>query len=92
MTSRIAVAEGKPMPHWTLHDLRRTMRTGLGRIGIPPHIAELVLNHTKGGIEGIYDRQNTSEDCLSTQRVGRSCWSDHVAVEAAGRFSESGPA
>ena len=76
MTSRIAVAEGKPMPHWTLHDLRRTMRTGLGRIGIPPHIAELVLNHTKGGVEGIYDRHKYEREIASAL----SAWGDHVGA------------
>ena len=30
---------------WTVHDLRRTVRTGLGELGIQPHIAEAVLNH-----------------------------------------------
>jgi integrase len=32
---------------WTPHDLRRTFRTGLGRLGIPPHIAELCIAHRK---------------------------------------------
>src|SRR5262249_23321532 len=41
---------------FTLHDLRRTCRTGLGRLKIPPHIAERVLNHAQPGIEGVYDR------------------------------------
>ena len=30
---------------WTLHDLRRTVRTGLGTLGVQPHVAEAVLNH-----------------------------------------------
>ncbi len=29
---------------WTLHDLRRTVRTGMGALGIAPHVAEAVLN------------------------------------------------
>lgn len=41
--------------HWTVHDLRRTCRTGLSRLGVQPHIAELCLGHTIGGIQGIYD-------------------------------------
>jgi integrase len=28
-----------------LHDLRRTVRTGLGKLGVQPHIAEAVINH-----------------------------------------------
>jgi integrase len=38
------------LPDWRLHDLRRSMRTGLGRLGIPPHIAELAINHVKKGV------------------------------------------
>jgi hypothetical protein len=30
---------------WTLHDLRRTVRTGLGKLGVQPHVAEAALNH-----------------------------------------------
>jgi len=74
LSNRIAVAEGMPMAHWTLHDLRRTMRTGLGRIGVQPHIAELALNHTKGGIEAIYDRHRYEQEIASAL----SAWADHV--------------
>ena len=33
------------LDHWTPHDLRRTVRTGLGMLGVAPHVAEAVLNH-----------------------------------------------
>jgi hypothetical protein len=56
LKSRIVEGEGKSLAQWQLHDLRRTMRTGLGKIGVQPHVAELVLNHVKRGVEGIYDR------------------------------------
>jgi integrase len=56
LNARIVEAEGKPLTPWRLHDLRRTMRTNLGKLGVPPHIAELVINHAKGGVEAIYDR------------------------------------
>jgi integrase len=32
---------------FTLHDLRRTCRTGLGQLKVEPHIAERILNHTQ---------------------------------------------
>jgi integrase len=44
------------MEPWTLHDLRRTARSLLARAGVAPHIAERVLGHAIGGVEGIYDR------------------------------------
>jgi integrase len=41
---------------WTWHDLRRTARSGMARLGILPHVAERVLNHAVGSqIERIYD-------------------------------------
>jgi integrase len=40
---------------FTLHDLRRTCRTGLARLKVPNDIAERVLNHARNGIEGVYD-------------------------------------
>jgi hypothetical protein len=45
---------------WRLHDLRRTVRTRLGKLGVLPHIAELVLNHAghKSGIGGVYDHHD----------------------------------
>ena len=52
------------------------MRTGLGKIGIPSHVAELVLNHTKGGVEAIYDRHRYEREIASAL----SAWADHVGV------------
>ena len=34
LNGRIAGMEGRQLPPWRLHDLRRTMRTGLGRLGV----------------------------------------------------------
>ena len=43
------------IPHWTPHDLRRTVRTGLSRMGCPNEVAEAILGHSRSGIEGTYD-------------------------------------
>ena len=40
---------------WTLHDLRRTMRTHLSALRIPQHVAELMIGHKQGGIVAVYD-------------------------------------
>jgi len=53
--ARMAAA-GAVLPGWRLHDLRRTMRSGLGRLAVPPHIAELAIGHARKGIEATYDR------------------------------------
>jgi len=48
------------MPHWVLHDLRRTCSTNMGeQLGIPPHVVEAVLNHmsgSKAGVAGVYNK------------------------------------
>jgi integrase len=46
----------KPMPHWTLHDLRRTARSLMSRAAVSSDIAERVLGHVIGGVRGVYDR------------------------------------
>ena len=52
-----AKAREEGLAPWTLHDLRRTVRTGLGALKILPHVAELVLNHALSGeLAKIYDR------------------------------------
>jgi integrase len=56
LDANIVVATGSALRPWVLHDLRRTMRTNLGKLGVPPHIAELCINHVKGGVQAIYDR------------------------------------
>jgi integrase len=45
-----------PMPHWTLHDLRRTARSLMSRAGVPSEHSERVLGHVIPGVEGVYDR------------------------------------
>ena len=78
--NRIAATEGRVLPPWTLHDLRRTLRTGLGRLGIAPHVAELVLNHTKKGMIAVYDKHRYQPEIAAALAM----WADHVlaAVES----------
>ena len=40
---------------FTPHDLRRTGRTSLGRLGVTPFIAERVINHSKDILQETYD-------------------------------------
>ena len=48
--------EAKPLPNWTIHDLRRTARSLLSRAGVNADIAERCLAHTMSGVRGVYDR------------------------------------
>ena len=56
------------------HDLRRTMRTQLGKLGVLPHISERCLNHSLGHIEKTYDRG----DYLEERRAALEKWAAYV--------------
>jgi len=44
------------LKRWTPHDLRRTMATGLAKLGCPDEVIDEVLNHKKKGVIGVYNR------------------------------------
>ncbi len=59
---------------WTPHDLRRSVRTGLSRLGCPNEVAEAIIGHARSGIEGTYDLHRYESECaLWLQK-----WSDHL--------------
>jgi hypothetical protein len=47
--------EAVTLPHWTNHDLRRVVRSGLSALRVPHNVAEVVLAHARPGIVGTYD-------------------------------------
>lgn len=53
---RATDGKSKPLPRWTLHDLRRTARSLLSRAGVDADHAERCLGHMIAGVRGIYDR------------------------------------
>ncbi len=58
----------------TVHDLRRTMRSKLAEIGVPPIVSEKILNHKLLGIISIYDHHDyLNEKCDALQK-----WSDYL--------------
>jgi integrase len=52
----------KPLPHWTLHDLRRTARILMARAGVRPDVSERVLGHVIAGVAGVYDRHSYADE------------------------------
>ena len=67
---------GEPVP-WRLHDIRRTMATGLQRLGVRFEVTEAVLNHVSGaksGIAGVYQRHDWAEE----KRAALDAWGRHV--------------
>jgi integrase len=59
---------------WTLHDLRRTGRTGLGILGVAPHVAEAVLNHLPAKLIRTYD----TNDYHAEKRAALDLWAAHL--------------
>ncbi|HJS88544.1 MAG TPA: integrase arm-type DNA-binding domain-containing protein [Steroidobacteraceae bacterium] len=60
---------------FTPHDLRRTGRTGLARLGIKVEIAERVVNHARERMEATYD----VHDYLDEKREALDKWANHLA-------------
>jgi integrase len=70
---------------WWLHDLRRTLATGLQRLGVRLEVTEAVLNHLSGsraGVVGIYQRHHWAEE----KRAALDAWSAHLLAVAEGRL------
>jgi hypothetical protein len=68
---------GKPpasLNPWNVHDLRRTVATGLQRLGVRLEVTEAVLNHisgSRGGIAGVYQRHDWAvEKCAALEHWG----------------------
>jgi integrase len=59
---------------WRLHDLRRTVATGMNEIGAEPHIVEAVLGHTVKGVAGVYNRAKYE----AAKRSALEAWGAHV--------------
>jgi integrase len=71
-------AKPKPLVPWSLHDLRRTVATGLQRLGVRLEVTEAVLNHisgSRGGIAGVYQRH----DWANEKRAALDAWASRIA-------------
>ncbi|HLN25441.1 MAG TPA: integrase arm-type DNA-binding domain-containing protein [Patescibacteria group bacterium] len=65
---------------FTLHDFRRTLRTGLSRLGIDEATAEMVIGHVPQGIVAVYDQH----DRMDERRAALVRWAEHVERLAQG--------
>jgi integrase len=68
----------KPMPAWTIHDLRRTFVThALDKRLAQPHVVEACVNHVSGhkaGVAGVYNRAAYAEE----KRAALDAWGKYV--------------
>jgi integrase len=65
------------IPAWTVHDLRRTVASGMASLGANLVVIEKILNHVSGslaGIVGVYQRHEYAEE----KRAALQLWADHV--------------
>jgi integrase len=64
---------------WRLHDLRRTVASGMARLKVEPWVVEKVLNHQTGqlsGVAGVYNRWGYVDE--KREALGR--WANHLTT------------
>jgi len=66
-----------PLPHWVIHDLRRTMRSHLEfeRLGTRERVAESMIAHAPPGIIGTY----VVYKYLDEKRRGFAAWHERLS-------------
>jgi integrase len=67
------------MEPWVVHDLRRTVRSGLSRLGVDIVTAELVIGHKLKGVVGVYDRYER----LMERRAALELWERELVQTSA---------
>lgn len=62
---------------WRLHDVRRTLATGLQKLGVRFEVTEAVMNHTAGesrsGVAAVYQRHGWGPE----KKAALDAWADH---------------
>jgi integrase len=78
------VAKPRTVTDWRFHDFRRSGASKMAELGIPPHVADRILNHVSGAISGVaavYQRY----DFLAERKRALDVWAAHVLAVAAGK-------
>ncbi|RIQ34685.1 site-specific integrase [Bordetella avium] len=75
INSALKVAlQGRDIPAFTIHDLRRTASTLLHEAGWSSDVVEKALNHTIGGVRGVYNRAEYAKQ----RREMLQTWGDFI--------------
>jgi len=72
--SKAELDEESKVKGWTLHDIRRTVRIGLGKLGVAPHVAEAVVNHLPARLFRTCDRNTYADE----KRAALDAWASHL--------------
>ncbi len=81
--------ESEPVA-WRLHDIRRTVTTGMAEIGVLPHVIEAVTNHISGfkaGVAGVYNKATYAAE----KRQALDRWGEHVDALVSGKSTNVVP-
>jgi len=72
--------QGQEIPAFTIHDLRRTASTLLHEQGWPSEVVEKALNHTIGGVRGVYNRAEYADraEYAEQRREMLQAWADYI--------------
>ncbi len=73
-TDQMLVDQDTVIENWRVHDLRRTARTGMARLGVPEIVSERVLNHLPQGLGKIYN----VHEYLDEKRDALARWAQEV--------------
>jgi integrase len=71
------------VPPWVLHDIRRTVASGMARLGVNLPVIEKLLNHVSGsfaGIVGVYQRHSFADE----KRAAMQSWARNVEAIVTG--------
>ena len=74
---------GDTVAPFVLHDIRRSVATGMADLGVQPHIIETILNHQSGhkrGVAGVYNRVDYDREV----KAALAMWADYVRALAEG--------
>jgi integrase len=85
----ITTANGeKAIPAWVFHDLRRTVASGMARLGISLPVIEKILNHKSGtfrGVVGVYQQYDFEKE----KRAALAAWASHVESVVSGKAPDN---
>jgi integrase len=74
---KLALDKRSGVVGWTVHDVRRSVATRMGDLGVQPHVIEQILNHQSGhraGVAGIYNKSPYANEV----RAALAMWEDHI--------------
>lgn len=79
---------GKPIASFTSHDIRRTVETGLARLGVSREIRDRILNHKDSSVGAVHYNRH---DYLFEKRAALEAWASKLSQIVSGKKSTVTP-